>query len=101
MSFERSPRVPRSCIVPYADIGRKLPIRLDNATPLLSSYLRKLSFRMANRVPFRFSHFYGMAVYTSECDNFRVRRDPGLGGFLISKNPEVVYEAERLRRGSR
>jgi hypothetical protein len=36
----------------------------DNATPFLSAYLRRLSFRMANRAPFRFSHFYGMAVYT-------------------------------------
>jgi hypothetical protein len=50
---------------------------VDNATPFLIAYLRRLSFRMANQVPFRFSHFYGMAVYTSECDNFRVRRHLG------------------------
>ena len=31
----------------------------------------------------------------------RIARDPGLGGLLISKNPEVVYEVEWLCGGSR
>jgi len=45
--------------------------------------------------------FLARPVLPQRKSNGRVRRDPGLGGFFNSNNPEVVYEAERLCEGSR